>query len=71
MKNKGDEPFQVIIHINMKCHKETPCVANLNKQKCHFFLYKTGEQEGEQVLLGGGRLVPVGGAMRFGKSVGL
>jgi hypothetical protein len=21
-----------------KCHKETPCVAILNKEKCHFFL---------------------------------
>jgi hypothetical protein len=31
-----------------KCHKETPCVGILNKQKCLFFLffmYKIGEQE--------------------------
>jgi hypothetical protein len=25
-----------------KCHKETPCVAILNKQKCHFS--KTGQE---------------------------
>jgi hypothetical protein len=34
-----------------KCHKETPCVAILNKQKVpfslsFFFLYKIGEQKG-------------------------
>jgi hypothetical protein len=30
------------------CHKETPCIAILNKQKCHFFpfFYKIREQEG-------------------------
>jgi hypothetical protein len=32
-----------------KCHKETPCVAILNKQKYHLFFpffCKIGEQEG-------------------------
>jgi hypothetical protein len=30
------------------CHKESPCIAILNKRKCHFFFfYKIGEQEGE------------------------
>jgi hypothetical protein len=39
-KNGVDEPNWALIHINIevpwKCHKATPCVANLNKQKCHF-----------------------------------
>jgi hypothetical protein len=39
-KNRGDEPIQVIINTHThthththtwKCHKETPCVAILNK----------------------------------------
>jgi hypothetical protein len=34
----------------LKCHKETPCVAILSKQKCHFFLlfssYRIREEEG-------------------------
>jgi hypothetical protein len=31
-----------------KCHKETPRVAILNKEKSHFFsFYKIGEQEGK------------------------
>jgi hypothetical protein len=34
-KNGGDEPIGVIIHIYMECHKDTPCVHILNKQKCH------------------------------------
>jgi hypothetical protein len=30
----------------MECHKETFCVAILNKQKCHFFFfYKIQGQE--------------------------
>jgi hypothetical protein len=42
----------VTIHIYMKCHKETLCVAMLNKKKCHFFLffYKIVEQEDRTVL---------------------
>jgi hypothetical protein len=28
-----------------KCNKEIPCVAILNKQKCHFFIYKIREPE--------------------------
>jgi hypothetical protein len=41
-----------------KCHKETPCVATLNKQKCHFFSYKIKEQEGATGPAWG--LAPVG-----------
>jgi hypothetical protein len=33
-KNRGDEPIWVIIIYAWSCHKETPCVAILNK--CHF-----------------------------------
>jgi hypothetical protein len=39
-----------IIHTG-KCHKETPCVAILNKQKC---LNKLKNSRAEQVLPGGG-----------------
>jgi hypothetical protein len=28
-----------------KCHKETPCVAILNKQNVIFFFFKIGKQE--------------------------
>jgi hypothetical protein len=37
------------IYITRKCHKETPCVAILNKQKYHFFFYKIGEHKGGTV----------------------
>jgi hypothetical protein len=41
--------------------KETPCVAILNKQKCHFsFFYKVREQKGRTGLVWW-KLVPVGG----------
>jgi hypothetical protein len=42
----GDEPIWVIIHIYIiwKCHKETLCVAILNKNVILFF-YKIREQE--------------------------
>jgi hypothetical protein len=40
-----------------KCHKETPCVATLNKQKCLFS--KLEDRKVKQVLSGG--VVPVGG----------
>jgi hypothetical protein len=34
-----------------KCHKETPCIAILNKQKCHFFSFtKLKNRRAEQVL---------------------
>jgi hypothetical protein len=42
-----------------KCHKETPYIAMLNKQKCHFFLLQIGEQEGRTGSVWG-VLVPVG-----------
>jgi hypothetical protein len=47
----------------MEVPQETPCVAILNKQKCHFllllfFLYKIREQEGRTCLAWGG-VVPV------------
>jgi hypothetical protein len=48
---------------------EIPCVAILNKQKCHlFFFYKIGEQEGRTGTAWGG-LVPVGGE-EVGKGCG-
>jgi hypothetical protein len=37
-----------------KFHKETPCIAILNEQKCHFFsLSKLQKRRIEQVLSGG------------------
>jgi hypothetical protein len=27
-----------------KCHNEIPCIAALNKQKCHFKKWRTGRQ---------------------------
>jgi hypothetical protein len=39
VKNRGDDPIQVIIHIyTWKCHKEIPCIGISNKQKNFFFL---------------------------------
>jgi hypothetical protein len=49
-----------------KCHKETPCIDILNKQKCHFFFYNIREQEDRTSLVWG--LVPVGRA-RCGERV--
>jgi hypothetical protein len=50
-KNRGDEIIGVIIHL----YKETPCVAILNKQKCHLFSStKSENRRVEQVLPGGG-----------------
>jgi hypothetical protein len=53
--NRGDEPIHLIIYMcvciymyisTWKCRRETPCIAILNKQKCHFFFfYKIIEQE--------------------------
>jgi hypothetical protein len=65
-KNRGDELILVIIYIytyTWKCHKETPWVDVLSKQKCHlFFLYKIGEQKGRTgPVWDGGWLVRVGG----------
>jgi hypothetical protein len=43
-----------------KCHKETPCVDILSKQKCHFFLLQNWRTGGwNRSCLGG--LVPVPG----------
>jgi hypothetical protein len=53
--------------------KDAPCVAILNKQKCHiffFFLYKIGEQEGETGPVWGRRLVPVEGGCYVEKGCG-
>jgi hypothetical protein len=36
-----------------KCHKETPCIAILNKNKKHHFFYKNKEQEGWTVPVWG------------------
>jgi hypothetical protein len=41
----------------MKCHNETPCIANLDKQKMSFFS-KTENKKAKQVLFRG---LPVGG----------
>jgi hypothetical protein len=35
-----------------KCHKETLCVATLNKQKLLFFFSDTVDRKGKQVLFG-------------------
>jgi hypothetical protein len=41
-----------------KCHKETPRVAIVNKQKCHFFFLSFAKSENRRVeqVLPGGRL---------------
>jgi hypothetical protein len=50
-----------------KCHKETHCIAVLNKQKCHFFFYKISEQEGRKdPALGGGSISGRGKEVRKG-----
>jgi hypothetical protein len=43
--------------------KETPCVAILNKQKCHFFSFTKSENRRVEEVLAGG-LVPVRGRER-------
>jgi hypothetical protein len=49
-------------------HEETPCVAILSKQKCHYFSFtKLEHRRAEQVL--SGALVPVGVGKRRGKDV--
>jgi hypothetical protein len=53
-----------------KCHKETPCIAILNKNVI-FFFYKIREQESgkmEQVLSEG--VVAVGEQRMWGKGIG-
>jgi hypothetical protein len=48
----------------MEYLKETPCVAMLIKEKCHFlllFLYKIREQESRRCSAWDGRLVAMGG----------
>jgi hypothetical protein len=42
-----------------KCHKETPCVSILNKQKCHFFSFTKSENRKMEKVLSGG-IIPVG-----------
>jgi hypothetical protein len=59
-KNRGDEPIGVIIHIYMKISQgDAPCSYLYLKQAkmsfFSFFFYKIREQEGKQVLPGGGR----------------
>jgi hypothetical protein len=55
-----------------KCHKETPHVAILNKQKSLFFFFnKIGEQEGgTQVLPWGRGIGSSGRGWRWGKGIG-
>jgi hypothetical protein len=50
----------------MEVPQETPCVAILNKQKCHFFFLSLAKSENRACL---GRLVPVGGGRRWRKAV--
>jgi hypothetical protein len=50
-----------------KYHKEMPYVVTFNKQKCHFFLFKIGEQEGKTGSIWG--LVLVEGGRMWGKDV--
>jgi hypothetical protein len=39
----------------MKCHKGIPCIAILNKQKCHFFLLENQRAGGQnRSSMGGG-----------------
>jgi hypothetical protein len=50
-KNRGDESIWAIIHIYMEVPQESPCVAILSKQKCHFVSFtKSENQRAEQVL---------------------
>jgi hypothetical protein len=50
LKNR-DEPTQVILHIYKAVPQDTPSVAILNKQKCHFFYFTKWEtRRAEQVL---------------------
>jgi hypothetical protein len=45
-----------------KCHKETPCIDILNKQKCHFFPFSKSEsRRAGQVLSEGLEAVGRGG----------
>jgi hypothetical protein len=53
----------------MKCHKETPCVAILNKNVTFFSFTKSENRRAEQVLPSG-RVVPVGDSGYWGKWVG-
>jgi hypothetical protein len=52
-----------------KCHKETPCIDILNKQKCHFFLKQT-QRTGGQNRSCLGRLVPKGEGRMWKKVIG-
>jgi hypothetical protein len=47
------------------CHKETPCVAILNKQKCQVFssFFLLQNRRAQQALPG--EVVPVGGGRRW------
>jgi hypothetical protein len=52
-KNRGDEPFGVIIHTHVEISQGTPCVATFisNKKKCQFFSStKSENSKGEQAL---------------------
>jgi hypothetical protein len=40
--------------IYMECHNEIPCIAILNKQKCHFFSQKRRTGRQNRSCLGGG-----------------
>jgi hypothetical protein len=69
-ENRENEPIQTIILYTWKCHKETPCIAILNKPKCHFFssFTKSENRRVEQVLSGG--VGTSGRGRRWEKGVG-
>jgi hypothetical protein len=58
--------FKLQYIYTQKCHKETPCIAILNKQKCHSFLLQNG-RTGVWNRLCLGDLVPVGGERMWRK----
>jgi hypothetical protein len=43
--------MEIYIYI-WKCHDKAPCVAILNKQKCHFFKKKSENKKVKQLLSG-------------------
>jgi hypothetical protein len=46
--------FTIYYICTLKCHKEAPCVAILNKQKCKLFSFtKSENRRVKQVLPGG------------------
>jgi hypothetical protein len=61
--------YYMLMYYDTYIHKETPCVAILNKQKCHLFSFTKLDNRIEEQALPGGDLVPEG-EERWGKGVG-